>query len=99
MKRNSRRLAQGLLPALLVFLLTACATGVEIVEPAKPELPQLTVQRPVLDVQALALKPVTEAELLTNYNIVVRYSLDQDEYIDALEKRTDILEQYYNAPP
>lgn len=88
-----------MLPALLVFLLTACATGVEIVEPAKPELPQLTVQRPVLDVQALVPKPGTEAELLTNYNIVVRYSLDQDEYIDALEKRTDILEQYYNAPP
>lgn len=68
-------------------------------EPAKPELPQLTVQRPVLDVQALVPRPVTEAELLTNYNIVVRYSLDQDDYIDALEARADILEQYYNAPP
>lgn len=88
-----------MLPALLIFLLTACATGVEIVEPAKPELPQLTVQRPVLDVQALVPRPRTEAELLTNYNIVVRYSLDQDEYIDALEKRTDILEKYYNDPP
>lgn len=68
-------------------------------EPAKPVLPGLTVQRPVLDVQALAPRPVTEADLLTNYNIVVRYSLDQDEYIDALEKRTDILERYYNSPP
>ena len=68
-------------------------------EPAKPELPQLSVQRPVLDVQALALKPVTEADLLTNYNIVVEYALDQDVYIDALEKRTDILERYYNSPP
>lgn len=88
-----------MLPALLIFLLTACATGVEIVEPAKPVLPELTVQRPVLDVQALAPRPVTEADLLTNYIIVVRYSLDQDEYIDALEKRTDILEGYYNSPP
>ena len=88
-----------MLPALLVFLLTACATGVEIVEPAKPVLPELTVQRPVLDVQALVPRPRTEAELLTNYNIVVEYALGQDVYIDALEKRTDILEQYYNAPP
>lgn len=80
-------------------MLTACATGVEIVEPAKPELPQLSVQRPVLDVQALVERPRTEADMLTNYNVVVRYSLDQDAYIDALEKQLDIMERYYNDPP
>jgi hypothetical protein len=79
--------------------LTACATGVEIVEPAKPELPQLSVKRPVLDVQALVERPRTEADMLTNYNVVVRYSLDQDAYIDALEKQLDIMERYYNDPP
>lgn len=80
-------------------MLTACATGVDIVGPAKPELPKLSVQRPVLDVLALVERPRTEADVLTNYNIVVRYSLDQDTYIDALEKQLDILERYYNDPP
>lgn len=80
-------------------MLTACATGADVVEPVKPELPKLSVQRPVLDVQALVERPRTEADVLTNYNIAVRYSLDQDTYIDALEKQLDILERYYNDPP
>ncbi len=68
-------------------------------EPARPELPQLTVQRPFLDTRDLVERPRTEADLLGNYNVVVRYSLDQDAYIDALEKQLDIMERYYNDPP
>lgn len=67
--------------SILVTLLSSCATT-PVVEDTAPNFSAVLPLRPVLE--AVTLVDPVPASLLRNYNAVILYSMDLEDYIEAI---------------